>query len=146
MTEERLSEAAESVKTSIKEPFIIEIIGAVDIPCQENKSKCDPYIQVVVGCPNEGQLTLFQYQKIGSVVRTPVRNDCSSVVYNCFRDLNVKPSAECVLMVELFHHSKDPHKPDCLMGTVEIPLKIFRDEEPVTVPFVNFKVLCAYHT
>lgn len=126
-----------------REPFIIEFISVVDIPCLENKTKCDPYIQAVMGCPNEGQLTLFQYQKIGRTVRTQTRFDCSSVVYHCYRDLNVTPpSRECVLMLELFHQSKDPHKPDLLIGKVDIPLKAFTDDDPITFPFINFKVSC----
>jgi hypothetical protein len=129
-----------------RNPFIIEIISAVDIPMFESRSKSDPYIQAYVsahvGKPDSQNRMVYQLQRVSAIVQTPRRLDCSSVVWNCYRDLNIKPTTESVLSIELYHKSKEMHKADSLLGKVDIRINELVDENPKTFLFTFVKVRC----
>ena len=143
---QRQSESENSAASSppARSPYILEFVNVTDIPYIDNKVKSDPYLQAFIGFP-VGDGDNIRYQKAGSTVRTPVRFDCTSVVWNCFRDMNVNPIQGSILSIELYHHHRDTHKSDHLLGTVDIPLSGLADEEPVTFPMINFKVsICVF--
>lgn len=149
MTEEAPGSIAESVASggssvrTQREHFILEFISAIDIPPIENKVKSDVYLQAFIGSFSEGDMAggrMFQVQRYGITVRTPIRYDCSAAVWNCFRDLGTNPPPDSVLTVELFHYYKDSHKNDCLLGKVDIPVRALVDGEAITFPLINFKV------
>lgn len=120
-----------------KASFVLEIINAIDIPYFD-KTKSDPYIQAFLVAPVEGDPE--RLQRRGIVVTTPIRYDCSEVVWNSFRDLRVSPTPESILTIEIYHHHKDVHKSDFLLGKVDFPVRSLTDVNPITLPFVNFKV------
>lgn len=122
----------------VKESFIVEIISAIDIPLLDNKGKSDPYIQAFLASPSDNDPERFQ--RIGLSVTTPTRYDCTEVVWNSFRDLHATPDADTVLTIEIYHHYKDVHKSDFLLGKVDVPILSITDEQAVTIPFINFKV------
>ena len=110
----------------------------------EHRVKSDPYIQAYVAA-HEGKLDynnrmVFQLQRMSIVVQTPKRLDCTSAVWNCFRDLNIKPTTESVLTIELYHNNKEMTKGDAMLGKVDIPIKGLIDEEPNTFTFTSVRV------
>ncbi len=141
-----IAESVASGSTAQKpapERFILEFISVVDVPCVENRTKSDIYLQAFIGIFTEGEVAggrMYQAQRFGETVRTPVRYDCSAAVWNCFRNLGPNPPPESVLTIELFHHYKDTHKVDCLLGKVDIPVRALIDGEAITFPLINFKV------
>jgi hypothetical protein len=139
---------AEPQESKQSDHFIVEFISVTDIPMIENKVKSDVYLQAFVAAPGEGEMTgkLFQFQRIGQVVRTPIRPDSTEIVWNCFRNLHVCPPPDSILTLELFHHYKDTHKVDCLLGKADIPVKALIDGEAITFPMINFKVRLPAHS
>jgi len=123
----------------INETFILEIISATDIPLIDAKGKSDPYVEAFLSVPIEGD-DEKKFQRVGTTVRTITRFDCTEVVWNCFRDLRTTPEEGAVLTLEIYHHYKDVHKSDFLLGKVDVALEAIVDERPITIPFVNFKV------
>ena len=123
----------------VKESFILEIISATDIPLFDNKGKSDPYVEAFMSIPIEGDEER-KFQKVGTRVKTITRFDCTEVVWNCFRDLRTSPREGAVLTLEIYHHFKDVHKSDFLLGKVDVAIEAIIDERPVTMPCVNFKV------
>ena len=119
------------------DPFIIEFISASDIPLYDGKNKSDPYIQAFISThvekTNANKIKCFVLQREGNLVQTPHRVDCTSVVWNCYRDFNIKPSVEAVLTVQLYHRNKESTK--CVMlGKIDIPVNKLANELPTTFP------------
>jgi len=117
--------------------FILEIISATDIPLID-KGKSDPYVEAFLSVPIETD-DEKKFQRVGTTVRTITRFDCTDVVWNCFRDLRTTPVEGAVLTLEIYHHYKDNHKSDFLLGKVDVALEAIVDERPITIMFVNFK-------
>lgn len=146
MAEDGANSCAGSVASggsSHPERFILEFIKVVDVPAIENRTKCDIYLQAFLATFSDSEGAggrVFQSQKFGQTVQTPVRYDCNAAVWNCFRNLGPNPPPESVLTVELYHHYKDTHKTDCLLGKVDIPVRSLVDGEAFTFPLINFKV------
>jgi hypothetical protein len=139
---ESVASACSSQRANL-DRFILEFISVVDVPAIENRAKCDIYLQAFLatfseGNPSDGRP--FSAQRCGVTVQTPVRYDCNAAVWNCFRNLGPSPPPEAVLTVELFHHYKDTHKVDCLLGKVDIPVRSLIDGEAAAFPLINFKV------
>ncbi len=124
----------------IKGTIILEIIKATDIPLIDGKGKSDPYVEAFLSMPIEGDDNEKKFQRVGTTVKTITRFDCTEVVWNCFRDLRTIPVEGAVLTLEIYHHYKDFHKSDFLLGKVDVALEAIVDERPITIPFVNFKV------
>lgn len=131
---------AAAVSSRIKENFILEIIKAVDIPFVDNKGKSDPYVAAFLSLPTKGEDDI-KFLKVGTTVRTRTRFDSTEVVWNCFRNLRTTPPEGAMLTLEIYHQYKDVHKADFLLGKVDVAVEAIPDERPVTIPFVNFKVV-----
>lgn len=129
-----------AVSNRIKDSFILEIISAIDIPLIDNKGKSDPYVEAFLSSPTDGE-DGNKLHRVGTTVRTITRYDCTEVVWNCFRDLRTTPTEGTMLTLEIYHHYKDVHKADFLLGKVDVAVEAIPDERPVTIPFVNFKVM-----
>eukprot|EP00428_Durinskia_dybowskii_P076483 CAMPEP_0170355624 /NCGR_PEP_ID=MMETSP0117_2-20130122/741_1 /TAXON_ID=400756 /ORGANISM="Durinskia baltica, Strain CSIRO CS-38" /LENGTH=1335 /DNA_ID=CAMNT_0010609673 /DNA_START=108 /DNA_END=4115 /DNA_ORIENTATION=- len=118
--------------------FVVEIVSVSDIPYIEPKVKSDAYVQAFLAIPSKDE-SGGRAQKFGNLVRTPVRYDCAAAVWNSFRNFNTDPPPDSILTVELYHFYKDPHKSDCLLGKVDVPVKVLIDDEAVSIPLINFK-------
>ena len=156
MEDQQLSDVGASTVETVSEPqdpplcepavaskpnndtFILEIISATDIPLID-KGKSDPYVEAFLSVPIETD-DEKKFQRVGTTVRTITRFDCTEVVWNCFRDLRTAPVEGAVLTLEIYHHYKDVHKSDFLLGKVDVALEAIVDERPITIMFVNFKV------
>jgi hypothetical protein len=136
---------SESVVRQSSDPFVIEFISATDIPLFDGKNRIDPFVQAYISSHVEKVDSLgrriFSLQRISNLVQTPRRLDCTSVIWHCYRDFNVKPSTEALLSVELYHHNKDAQK-GVPLGKIDIPVSKLVDEEPAKFPLYVVKVGC----
>ena len=125
-----------------REHFIIQFISAQDIPHIENRVKSDPYIKAYLATRVEidSETGAFEFQRIGVLAQTPRKADCTAAVWNCYKDLGAVPPANAMLVVEIYHHYKDAHKTDYLLGKVDIPVSSFVKEEPMRILLANYKV------
>lgn len=133
----------EAIVRPSTEPFILEFISATDIPLFDGKSKSDPFLQACISAHSEkldsNNRRVFQLQRVSNLVQTPYRQDCTSVIWHCYRDFNVKPSTEAVLTVELYHRHKEVQK-SIMLGKLDIPVSKLVDEEPTKYPLYAVKV------
>ncbi len=123
------------------ERFIIKFIGAFDIP-SDFGGKSDPFLQAyisehVVQFDAENR-KYFKLQRISSVVTTPKRLDCTSVIWNCYRDFKMTPPIDSTLIIDIY--TSNDVADDRLLGSVSIPVKVFNDEAPKIFNFVTAKV------
>lgn len=123
------------------ERFIIKFIGACDIP-SDFGGKSDPFLQAyisehVVHFDQENR-KYFKLQRISNVITTPKRLDCSSVIWNCYRDFKINPPVDSVLIIDIY--TSNDVADDRILGTVSIPVKVFSDEAPKIFNFVAGKV------
>lgn len=101
----------------MSESFIIEFISVNDIPMLDGKARSNPYINAyltsysnrnvsqdsgdIKKTSNSGVLP----ELIGCSVQTPKRYDCTTAIWNCYRDFRVRPSIDSsILTVELLHY------------------------------------------
>ncbi len=127
---------------SVTERFIIKFIGAFDIP-SDYGSKSDPYVKAYISEHvvqfDQDNRKFFKLQRISNAVHTPKRLDCSSVIWNCYRDFKINPPMDSVLVIEIYNSTNDVSD-DKLLGKVDIPVKVFVDEAPKIFNFVSTKV------
>jgi hypothetical protein len=121
-----------------KDRFIIKFIGAFDIPSDFGGLKSDPFLQAyisehVVQLDQENR-KFFKLQRISNIVHTPKRLDCTSVIWNCYRDFKMNPPSESVLTIEMY--DANDVTDDKLLGKLDIPVKVFDDEAPKIFNFV----------
>lgn len=118
-----------------KAHFIIEFIRADGIPLIDKASKCNPYFVAYLS----SRVSNCSFERIATV-RSPTRSDCSTAIWNCFRDFNVMPDAEAILTVEIYHHQVEIHKTDVQLGKVDVSVQSLADGEIKVLELMNFKV------
>eukprot|EP01031_Cornospumella_fuschlensis_P040167 gene40167-48948_t len=120
--------------------FVLKFINTLDIPPPEHKSKPSPYLRAYIAMQivelGDDQEQHVHLKRISDVVCTPTKIDVHNVTWNSFRDLRIKPPSDSRLIVEVFHQTHDPAKPDNLLGKAEIALSRL-DAEPLTVSLVT---------
>jgi hypothetical protein len=86
-------------------------------------------------------------QRMSAIVQTPKRLDCTSVIWNCYRDFRYSPSPTASLNVEIFDSNGGTDvKPDTLLGScMDIPISRFSGPELHLFNFTpNYKVFAPW--
>jgi len=135
--------------------FVIEFISVSDIPLIDGKTKINAFISAYLSSPiskmdSDGRNIIPGLEQVGPTVYTPKRYDCTSAVFNCYRNFYTQPVHDSILTVELLHYysqnstQKSFMMSDNMIGKVDIPVRLLiSDELPRTFP-MTLKVLLAY--
>ena len=120
--------------------FIIRFIQVEDIPPADYRSRCDPYIRSYIGHWLTTSKGGPELQKISDLICTSKKLDCTSAIWNSYRDFRIAPPPDAILIVDILHANSDPNKPDQLLGSVNIPISTISNGEVNTFFFANHKV------
>eukprot|EP00494_Astrolonche_serrata_P006687 UN06712 len=89
--------------------FIVDVIGAKDIPAMDVNGKCaDPYCK------------FYLKSAPSRYYHSPILFETTNPVWNCVRDFGVKPAKDEVLIIELW--DQDTLSRDDSVGTAEVPI------------------------
>ena len=113
--------------------FVINFISATDIPAADFMSNCEPYLKAYI-C-KESYITgedgnqQLQYIRLSDVVQTPRKTNCTTAIWNSYRDFHLNPPSDSFLMIELYDINREKIDKDPI-GSVAISVEIFTDELP----------------
>jgi hypothetical protein len=125
--------------------YVIKFISAEDIPTTEYRAKSDPYLRAHISVT---QLSVdpitnqenFELKQLSPFIITPKKLDSTSVTWNCYRDFRVNPPSDAMLTVDILHSNYDTSKPDLVLGSTHIPLKMIENGEMNTLYFSSQRV------
>jgi len=89
--------------------FVIEFISVSDIPpLNDGKTKVNAFLSAYLSSPStkldvDGR-HIPGLEQVGPTVYTPKRFDCTSAVFNCYRNFYTQPVHDSILTVELLHY------------------------------------------
>jgi hypothetical protein len=107
--------------------FVIQLIGASDIPKADVTSESDPYVKAYL---IEGGVKSKPF-------KTSFKIDNPNPVWNAYHDFRISYRVTLVLRIEVW--DSDFSSPDDLIGDINIPLEQLRDESVKEFP-LNYHI------
>ena len=121
--------------------FVLNFISATDVPTLDFQlTNSDLYLKAYISIPSLQPDGSTQTNRISDTVQTPRRTNCTTTIWNCYRDLRYDPPPDSLLTIELYDCNREKIEKDPI-GSANIPIDIFSDDFPHSFLFVFHKVI-----
>ena len=120
--------------------FVLNFISATDIPTLDFQlTNSDLYLKAYISIPSIQPDGSTLTNRISDTVQTPRRTNCTTTIWNCYRDLRYDPPPDSLLTIELYDCNREKIEKDPI-GSANIPIDIFSDDFPHSFLFIFHKV------
>ena len=121
--------------------FVLNFISATDIPTLDFQlTNSDLYLKAYISIPSIQPDGSILTNRISDTVQTPRRTNCTTTIWNCYRDLRYDPPPDSLLTIELYDCNREKIEKDPI-GSANIPIDIFSDDFPHSFLFIFHKVI-----